>query len=109
MVGKVTLAQGGVAGDWEVKLTTQTVITTWPERFEQNGHRLDGEIDLGDSEVLPVEGSISGPMLKFVVVVPGPDGDQPISVEGKLAGDLTQGEQGRFVWFGTDSWSASRQ
>ena len=29
-------AQSGVTSDWEVKLSTQTGITTWQARFEQD-------------------------------------------------------------------------
>ena len=39
MVGSLTLAQGGVAGDWEMKLSTETGVTTWQARFEQSGDR----------------------------------------------------------------------
>ena len=108
-VGSLTLAQSGVAGDWEMKLSTQTGITTWHARFEQNGDRLGGEIDLGDNEVLPLEGSVEGTMLTFVIVVPDLDGDQPINFEGELAGDMINGAQGSFLWYGTGDWTASRK
>ncbi|MCH8991380.1 MAG: hypothetical protein IIA44_06460 [Acidobacteria bacterium] len=102
-------AQGGVTGDWEMTLSTQTGITTWQVRFEQDGDRLGGEIDLGDNEVLSLEGTIDGTMLTFVIVVPDLDGDQPISFEGELAGDTIKGAEGTFVWYGTGDWTASRQ
>ena len=102
-------AQSGVAGDWEIKLSTQTGITTWQARFEQDGDRLGGEIDLGDNEVLSVDGRIDGAMLTFVIVVPDLDGDQPIRFEGELAGDLIKGAQGSFSWYGTGDWTASRK
>ena len=102
-------AQGGVTGDWEIKLSTQTGITTWQARFEQHGDRLGGEIDLGDNEVLSLDGTIDGTTLTFVIVVPDLDGDQPISFEGQLAGDTIQGAEGTFVWYGTGDWTASRK
>ena len=102
-------AQSGVAGDWEMKLSTQTGITTWQARFEQDGETLGGEIDLGDNEVLSVDGSIDGSTLKFVIVVPDLDGDQPIAFEGALAGDMITGAPGSFSWYGTGDWTASRK
>ena len=102
-------AQTGMAGYWEMKLSTQSGIETWQARFEQEGDRLGGEIDLGDNEVLALEGSIDGDMLKFTIVVPDLDGDQPISFEGELAGDLINGAQGSFLWYGTGDWTASRK
>ena len=101
--------QSGVAGDWEITLSTQTGITTWQARFEQDGDRLGGEIDLGDNEVLSVDGSIDGAMLMFLIVVPDLDGDQPISFAGELAGDMITGAEGSFSWYGTGDWTASRK
>ena len=98
-------AQSGVTGDWEMKLSTQTGITTWQARFEQHGDHLGGEIDLGDNEVL----SLDGTTLTFVIVVPDLDGDQPISFEGELVGDTIKGAEGTFVWYGTGDWTASRK
>ena len=109
MLVALVSAQSGVAGDWEIKLSTQTGITTWQARFEQDGDRLGGEIDLGDNEVLSLEGSIAGTILKFVIVVPDLDGDQPISFEGELAGAMITGAQGSFSWYGTGDWTASRK
>ena len=108
-VGSLTLAQSGVTGDWEMKLATQTGITTWQARFEQDGDRLGGEIDLGDNEVLSLEGTIDGTKLTFVIVVPDLDGDQPINFEGELAGDMIAGAKGSFSWYGTGDWTASRK
>jgi hypothetical protein len=102
-------AQTGVTGAWEMTLSTQTGITTWQARFEQEGDQIGGEIDLGDNEVLSVDGSIAGTTLKFVIVVPDLDGDQPISFEGELAGDQITGAPGSFSWYGTGDWSASRK
>ena len=102
-------AQGGVAGDWEMRLSTQTGVTTWQARFEQDGERLGGEIDLGDNEILSVDGTIDGTKLAFVIVVPDLDGDQPIDFEGELMGDAIRGAQGTFSWYGTGNWEASRK
>jgi hypothetical protein len=102
-------AQGGVTGDWEMRLSTQTGVTTWQARFEQDGDRLGGEIDLGDNEILDVDGTVDGAKLAFVIVVPDLDGDQPINFEGELTGDTIQGAQGSFSWYGTGDWEASRK
>lgn len=105
----IALAQGGVTGDWEMRLTTQTGVTTWQARFEQDGDRLGGEIDLGDNEILDVDGTVDGAKLAFVIVVPDLDGDQPIDFEGELTGDTIRGAPGSFSWYGTGDWEASRK
>ena len=102
-------AQGGVTGEWEIRLTTQTGVTTWQARFEQDGDRLGGEIDLGDNEILDVDGAVDGAKLAFVIVVPDLDGDQPIDFEGELTGDTIRGAPGSFSWYGTGDWEASRK
>ena len=105
----LAFAQGGLSGEWEMKLTTQTGVTTWQARFEQDGERVGGEIDLGDNEVLAVDGRLDGSTLTFVIVVPDLDGDQPINFEGELAGDAITGAPGTFSWCGTGEWEASRR
>ena len=102
-------AQAGVTGDWNIELTTQTGVTTWQARFEQEADQLGGEIDLGDNEVLSVDGTIEGSTLQFVIIVPDLDGDQPINFEGELAGDTITGAEGKFSWYGTGVWVASRK
>jgi hypothetical protein len=102
-------AQSGVTGDWEMTLTTQTGVTTWQARFEQDADQLGGEIDLGDNEVLAVTGTVEGSMLKFAITVPDLDGDQPIDFEGEWAGDTITGAEGKFSWYGTGAWVASRK
>ncbi len=88
-------AQADVTGDWEIRLTTQTGVTTWQARFEQDGDRLGGEIDLGDNEILDVDGAVEGAKLTFVIVVPDLDGDQPIDFEGELRGRHHPGRPGQ--------------
>lgn len=102
-------AQTDLTGDWEMTLTTQTGVTTWQARFEQDANHLGGEIDLGDNEVLDVTGTVEGSMLTFVITVPDLDGDQPIEFEGEWAGDTITGAEGRFSWYGTGVWAASRK
>ena len=102
-------AQTGAAGEWEMKLTTQTGVTTWQARFEQEADQLGGEIDLGDNEVLAVTGTVEGAMLKFVITVPDLDGDQPINFEGELDGDTITGAEGKFSWYGRGAWTAMRK
>ncbi len=107
--GPTAAAQADLTGDWEIRLTTQTGVTTWQARFEQDGDRLGGEIDLGDNEILDVDGTVEGTKLAFVIVVPDLDGDQPIDFEGELTGDTIQGAPGSFSWYGTGDWEASRK
>ena len=102
-------AQGDLTGDWEMRLTTQTGVTTWQARFEQDGDRLGGEIDLGDNEILDVNGTVDGAKLAFVIVVPDLDGDQPIDFAGEVTGGTIQGAPGSFSWYGTGDWEASRK
>lgn len=102
-------AQGDVTGEWEIRLSTQTGVTTWQARFVQDGDRLGGEIDLGDNEILDVDGTVDGTKLAFVIVVPDLDGDQPIDFEGELTGDTIRGAQGSFSWYGTGDWEATRK
>ncbi|SVA03101.1 uncharacterized protein METZ01_LOCUS55955 [marine metagenome] len=104
-----TFAQGGLTGEWEMQLTTQTGVTTWQARFEQNGDQVGGEIDLGDNEVLSVDGNLDGSTLRFVIVVPDLDGDQPINFEGEVSGDTIAGAPGAFSWYGTGGWTAQRK
>ena len=105
----LALAQRDVTGEWEMRLSTQTGVTTWQARFEQDGDRLGGEIDLGDNEILDVNGTVEGTRLAFVIVVPDLDGDQPIDFAGELMGDTIQGAPGSFSWYGTGDWEASRK
>lgn len=107
--GPTPAAQADLTGDWEIRLTTQTGVTTWQARFEQDGDRLGGEIDLGDNEILDVDGTVEGTKLAFVIVVPDLDGDQPIDFEGELTDDAIQGAPGSFSWYGTGDWEASRK
>ena len=107
--GPTPAAQADLTGDWEIRLTTQTGVTTWQARLEQDGDRLGGEIDLGDNEILDVDGTVEGTKLAFVMVVPDLDGDQPIDFEGELTGDTIQGAPGSFSWYGTGDWEASRK
>ena len=105
----LALAQGDLTGEWEIRLSTQTGVTTWQARFAQDGNRLGGEIDLGDNEILDVDGTVDGAALAFVIVVPDLDGDQPINFEGEVLGDTIRGAQGSFSWYGTGDWEASRK
>ena len=103
------LAQTDLTGEWEIRLSTQTGVTTWQARFEQDGDRLGGEIDLGDNEILDVDGTVDGAKLAFVIVVPDLDGDQPIDFAGEVTGDTIRGAPGSFSWYGTGDWEASRK
>ena len=109
VLGAPLLGQGDLTGEWEMTLRTQTGETTWQARFEQDGTGIGGEIDIGDREILSVDGTLDGSALTFTVVVPDLDGDQPISFEGEVSGDSIQGASGSFSWYGTGDWIASRE
>ena len=107
--GAVVDAQTDVTGTWEVTLTTQAGETNWTATFTQDGERLLGEIDLGDREILSLEGTVQGSAIKFTFVVPDLDGDQPIDLSGEVMGNTIQGDNGSFVWFGRGDWTAAKQ
>jgi hypothetical protein len=56
-----------------------------------------------------VDGNLDGSTLRFVIVVPDLDGDQPINFEGEVSGDTIAGAQGAFSWYGTGGWTAQRK
>ena len=103
------LGQSDLTGEWEMTLRTQTGETNWQARFEQDGTGIGGEIDIGDREILSVDGTLEGSALTFTVVVPDLDGDQPISFEGEVSGDSIQGASGSGSWYGTGDWIALRK
>ena len=109
VAGAVALGQSSLTGEWEMTLHTQTGETTWQASFEQSGATIGGEINIGDREILPVNGSLAGSTVTFTIVVPDLDGDQPISFEGEVDGDTIQGADGTFSWYGTGNWVASRK
>ena len=103
-------AQSDVSGVWQLDLDTQTGEQTWTVIFEQNGSTLGGEIDMNDGEgALPVEGSVDGNLIEFVFIVPDLDGDMPINLSGEVAGATITGDEGHFVWYGSGSWTGTKQ
>jgi hypothetical protein len=107
--GAVVVAQTDVTGTWAIALTTQAGETNWTANFTQDGERLLGEIDLGDREILSLEGTVQGSTIEFTFVVPDLDGDQPIDLSGEVMGDTIKGDNGSFVWFGRGDWTAAKQ
>ena len=107
--GAVVDAQTDVTGTWAITLTTQAGETNWTATLTQDGERLLGEIDLGDREILPLEGTVQGGAIKFTFVVPDLDGDQPIDLSGEVMGNMIKGDHGSFVWFGRGDWTAAKQ
>ena len=105
----LSAAQANVTGQWEITLNTQVGETKWTATFEQDGDTLSGEVDLGDREILPLEGTVEGNAIAFVFVMPDLDGDQPINLSGTIDGDVIDGDDGSFSWYGTGNWTAARQ
>ena len=111
----VTASVGGVAtqtdvaGEWEITLATQVGETTWTATFEQDGDTLSGEIDLGDREIFPLDGTVNGTAIEFVFVMPDLDGDQPINLSGTVTGETMAGDDGNFSWYGAGNWTGSRR
>ena len=101
-------AQTNVAGKWDITLTTQAGETKWTATFEQDGATLSGEIDIGDREILPIEGTIEGSAIEFVFVIPDLDGDQPISMSGEVRGNTIKGDEGSFVGYGSGDWTGTK-
>ena len=102
-------AQTDVTGQWEITLATQVGEITWTATFEQEGETLSGEVDLGDREILPLEGTVEGATIAFVFVMPDLDGDQPINLSGTVSGDSIAGDEGNFSWYGTGNWTGAKQ
>ena len=105
----VSAAQTNVAGEWEITLNTQVGETMWTATFEQDGDTLSGEVNLGDREILPLEGTVEGNAIAFVFVMPDLDGDQPIDLSGTIDGDVIDGDDGSFSWYGTGNWTGTKQ
>lgn len=102
-------AQTDVGGEWDITLKTQVGETTWTATFEQDGSTLSGKVDLGDREILPLKGTVEGNAIEFVFVMPDLDGDQPINLSGTIDGDMIEGDDGSFSWYGTGNWTGARQ
>ena len=98
-----------VAGTWTVTLNTEAGETEFIATFEQDGSTLSGEIDIGNREILPIEGSVEGNTITFTFVVVDLDGDQPIHLSGEIAGDTITGDEGRFIYFGSGNWTGAKQ
>ena len=103
------VAQIDVAGEWEITLNTQVGETTWTATIAQDGDTLSGEIDLGDREIFPLDGTVDGTAIEFVFVMPDLDGDQPINLSGVVTGDAITGDEGNFSWYGAGDWTGSRR
>ena len=108
-LGVTAGAQTDVAGEWEITLHTQTGGATWSAVFEQEGATLSGEINIGDREILPLEGTVDGDAIEFMFVMPDLDGDQPINLSGTVQGETIQGNDGNFSWYGAGDWTGVRQ
>ena len=105
----VVAAQTNVVGIWDITLTTQAGETKWTATFEQDGATLSGEMDIGDREILPIEGTVEGNVIEFVFVIPDLDGDQPINMSGQVTGNAINGDEGSFVWYGSGDWTGTKQ
>ncbi len=105
----LSAAQTNIAGEWEITLNTQVGETMWTATFEQDGDTLSGEVNLGDREILPLEGTVEGNAIAFVFVMPDLDGDQPINLSGTIDGDVIDGDDGSFSWYGTGNWTGTKQ
>ena len=74
-----------------------------------DGDRLSGEIDLGNREILPLQGTVDDGSITFEFIVSDPDGDQPVTMTGEVLGDRIEGAEGNFIWFGSGAWTGTRQ
>ena len=101
-------AQTDLSGQWDVTLDTHVGESKWTATFEQDGDTLTGQVDIGDREVFPLEGTVTGETMEFVFVLPDLDGDQPINLSGTIDGDTIQGDEGSFSWFGNGAWTGTR-
>ena len=107
--GAIFAQSADVTGVWEIKLDTQTGETVWTATFEQDDKTLAGEVDAGDSGILPLTGTVDGATIKFDFMVPDLDGDMPIYLAGEIDGPAIAGEEGSFVWYGSGRWTGTRK
>ena len=98
-----------VAGVWTVTLNTEAGETEFTATFEQDGSTLSGEIDIGNREILDIEGAVEGNRVTFTFVVIDLDGDQPIHLAGEVVGDTITGDEGKFIYFGSGVWTGAKQ
>lgn len=106
-MGRAT--QLDVAGQWDITLKTQVGETAWTATFEQDGETVSGEVDLGDREVFPLDGTVEGDTIAFVFVMPDLDGDQPINLSGTVTGNTITGDEGYFSWYGAGDWTGVKR
>ena len=109
VTGPGAAAQSTVTGRWEILLSTQVGDSTWVAAFQQDGDRLSGEIDLGNREISPLQGTVDDGAITFEFIVSDPDGDQPVTMTGEVLGDRIEGAEGNFIWFGSGAWTGTRQ
>ena len=102
-------AQSTVTGRWVIVLSTQVGDTTWVAAFQQDGDMLSGEIDLGNREIFPLQGTVVDGAITFEFIVSDPDGDQPVNMTGEVLGERIEGAEGNFIWFGSGAWTGTRQ
>ena len=107
--GSLFAAESNVAGDWEIPINTQVGEIVWAATFEQEGSSLSGEVNLGHREILSLEGTVTGDVIAFVFVMPDLDGDQPINLSGTIDGDVINGHEGSFSWYGTGTWTGVKE
>ena len=98
-----------VVGVWTVTLNTEAGETEFTATFEQDGSTLSGEIDIGNREILDIEGAVEGNRVTFTFVVIDLDGDQPIHLAGEVVGDTITGDEGKFIYFGSGVWTGAKQ
>ena len=98
-----------VSGTWTVTLNTEAGEIEFTATFEQDGSTLSGEIDIGNREILDIEGSVEGNTIAFTFLVIDLDGDQPIHLSGEVVGDTITGDEGKFIYFGSGNWTGAKQ
>jgi hypothetical protein len=96
-----------VTGTWDVAVETPQGTMTLSVTFKQDGEKLTGTqtSQMGDA---PLEGSIKGADIAYVVVIDMQGQDMTITHTGKVDGDTMSGaiEIGSF---GSSTWAAKKR
>jgi hypothetical protein len=99
---------GGVAGTWDVMLTTQGGEIPVTATLTDEAGKISGTIASHLGEVT-VEGTIEGSTLKLSMVAKTPQGDIPVSLTGDVEGDSILNGKATFGGMGQGEWTARRK
>jgi hypothetical protein len=101
-------ATGGVAGTWDVTLTTPGGEIPVTATLTDEAGKISGTLASHLGEVT-VEGTLEGSSLKLSMVAKTPQGDIPVSLTGDVEGDSIVNGKATFGGTGQGEWTARRK